>query len=200
MKKVLLILLMFSLTIMAEKPSNILAGMRNGRYAFVGLQTKYDIGFAVESSVHVQKPEIQYGRGILFYTAELPYEISLDYALYAGMRYDQEFYDFGSRFSVLYKLHSRYLHLNGVLQPFYDSDYDGHVGYLVGARTFFLPEVALFASFKNLPEIRAVERRVSGGLLFETQHLSVMPELSMPINGEIQLTRVSISFLYKLPI
>lgn len=202
MKKTLAAILLFTILSIshASDSTAIFAGMRNNRYAFAGMQAKSGFGIAFENSVLVQKVDIQYARLAVFYAKELPFNLSVNYAFYGGMRYDKEFYDFGSRISALWKVHERYLQLNAMLQPFYDSDLGDLYGYLAGFRTFILPEVALFANFKNIPEYRDVERRIEGGLLFETNHLSVAPQISTPLSGDHPLTRVSVSFLYKLPI
>ena len=176
------------------------AGMRNNRYAFLGVDWNNRFGMAIENSVLVQKVELQYVRIAPFYHRELPYGLDVSYAIYAGTRYDKEFYDFGSRLGATFKVHPRFLLLDGIVQPFYDSDMGRNVGYLFEAKSFLLPEVALFANYKNLPEYRALERRVSVGLLFSVNNLAVRPEISTPTDWEMQWTRVSVSFLYHYPI
>jgi hypothetical protein len=176
------------------------AGMRNNRYAFLGVDWNKRFGLAVENSVLVQKIELQYVRIAPFYHRELPYGLDVSYTIYAGSRYDKEFYDFGSRLGATFKVHPRFLLLDGIVQPFYDSDMGHNVGYLFEAKSFLLPEVALFANYKNLPEYRALERRVTVGLLFSVNNLAVRPEISTPTDWEMQWTRVSVSFLYRYPI
>ncbi len=182
--------------------SNIEAflGMRNNRYAFLGVDWNRRFGMAIENSVLVQKIELQYVRIAPFYHIELPYGLGVSYAIYAGSRYDKEFYDFGSRFGATFKVHPRFLLLDGIVQPFYDSDMGRNVGYLFEAKSFLLPEVAFFANYKNLPEYRALEHRVSVGLLLSVGNLAVRPEISTPTDWEMQWTRVSVSFLYRTPI
>ena len=179
---------------------DVFLGMRNNRYAFLGVDWNKRFGMAVENSVLVQKVGLQYVRVAPFYHRELPYGLDVSYAIYAGSRYDREFYDFGSRLGATFKVHPRFLLLDGVFQPFYDSDMGRNVGYLFEIKSFLLPEVALFANYKNLPEYRALERRVSVGLLFSVSNLAVKPELSTPTDWEMHWTRVSVSFLYRYPI
>jgi len=199
-KKILLLLLL-AIPVFAQMDStSIVAGMRNNRYAFAGVQTRYNVGFVIENSVLTQSAKLQYARLAAYYLAEFPFDISTGYAFYAGMRYDKDFYDLGARAFALWKVHPRWFQLNAAMQPFYDSDYGSHIGYLAGFRTFVLPEVALFANFKNIPEYRDVERRVECGLMFEVSHLSVVPEISKPLSGKNQFTRVMVSFLYNFPI
>lgn len=198
MKKFLLIIITSALFIYANGTTSALFGMRNSNYGFMGIQ-KNCWGLVYENSLMVQKPKLQYGRVAAFYNTELPFDLSINYALYGGMRYDQEFYDYGSRISVTWEILHQYLSLTGTWQPFYDSDYGFHYGYLAGLKTFVLPEIGLFANFKNLPEYRNIERRAEGGLIFKSGNLMVAPQISTPIDGQTRLTRVSVSFLYKLP-
>lgn len=198
MKKILWIIFASALFIYANGTTSALFGMRNSNYAFLGIQ-KDCWGFAYENSVLVQKPKLQYSRVAAFYSTELPFDISVNYALYGGMRYDQEFYDYGSRISTTWGFHPQYFLLTGTWQPFYDSGYGFHYGYSAGFKTFLLPEIGFFANFKNLPEYRNIERRAEGGLIFKSGNLMVAPQISTPIDGQTPLTRVSVSFLYKLP-
>lgn len=199
-KSLFLVLLLVAFSFAALDSTALVAGMRSNRYAFVGFQTKENFGVAFENSVQTQSPKKQYARLAAFYVFDLPFNIHSNYAVYGGMRYDKEFYDVGTRVELLWKAHERYLQLNGVWQPFYDSDYGRNFGYLVGVRSFVLPEVGVVANFKNIPEYRDVERRVSFGLVFETDHLSVMPEISIPVDGQNPLTRVFVSFVYYFPL
>lgn len=181
--------------------SNIEAflGMRNNRYAFLGVDWNKRFGMAIENSVLVQKLNLQYVRIAPFYHRELKHRLDVSYTIYAGTRYDREFYDFGSRLGATFKIHPRFLLLDGIVQPFYDSDMGRNIGYLFEGKSFLIPEVALYANYKNLPEYRALEHRVSVGLQFSVNNLTVKPELSTPTDWEMQWTRVSVSFLYRYP-
>ncbi|MEE0876086.1 MAG: hypothetical protein UIH18_02195 [Fibrobacteraceae bacterium] len=199
-KKILFVLIcLFLLNPVSAKENKLFAGMRNERYAFIGLQTKYRFGMALENSVLVQKPKIQYVRFSPYYLQEFSFGLNLSYALYGGFRYDFEFFDLGARLNAEYLLHNQYFHLLGIFQPFYDSDLGTELTYLAGFRTFFLKEVGFQGVIKNLPEYRKPEHRVALGLIFKTERLSVLPEISTPLDGQSPLTRVSVSFLYSLP-
>lgn len=194
---VLLICLFFGNSF--AKENELFAGMRNERYAFIGVQTKYRFGLALENSVLVQKPKIQYIRLAPYYFQEFPFGLNLSYVLYAGMRYDFDFYDLGTRISADYSILSERLQVFGSFQVFYDSDLGTELTYLAGTRLFFLPEVGFQLCIKNMPEYRKPEHRMAGGLIFRTDRISVLPEISTPLDGQSPLTRVSVSFIYHLP-
>lgn len=75
------------------------------------------------------------------------------------MRYNFDYYDFGAVLDLKCRLFSKYLQIESVLQPFYDSDAKSMIGYSISARTMPIEEIGFFGGFKNLPEIRDIERR-----------------------------------------
>lgn len=194
MKNLLMIVLLALSASLAQTP--YILGMDNTKYAYVGIQPFGNFGLVYENSVFVQDVELQYGRIALFYAFEqFPY-IKGSYAFFYGMRYNFDYYDFGAELDVAYYVHSKYLQIKGALQPRYDSDAKGMLGYSISAQTMPLGEVGLFFGYKNLPEYRDVERRVFAGLAFETPRLKVMPEISAPVSSGLATTRVSVSFVY----
>lgn len=194
--KIFLVILLFALSVsFAQGPSYIL-GMRNSKYAYAGIKPFQSWGLAYENSVFAQDLELQYGRIALFYVFEIPLGISGSYAFFYGMRYNFDYYDFGAELDLKYNIHPRYLQIKGTLQPRYDSDAKEMMGYSILIQTILLEEVGLFAGFKNLPEYRDVERRLFAGVAFETAHLKIFPEISMPVATNFATTRASISFLY----
>ena len=173
-------------------------GMRNDRYGFAGLSFQNKFGVALENSLLIQKSSLQYIRGALFYQFETPYFISGSYTLFSGMRYNQDFYDIGTRLALQFQPFERF-RLSGILQPFYDSDFGLNTAYFIAPEVRLLKDISAFVAFKNLPEYRHLERRFSLGLVLGTEHLNVKPEISKPLKKENRnaLTRVSVSFIYK---
>lgn len=199
MRKVLWIaLLLCCVNLSANESFSYLMGMRNNRYVFAGVEYAARFGIAVENSVFTQGTEKQYIRVEPFYRWNLGEGLVGNYALYAGMRYDQDYYDVGARLDVLWQ-HYRYLQVGGSLMPFYDSSLKGLVGYQAYVQSFLLKEIGVFVGAKNLPDFRNVERRYMAGLEIESGNLSVRPEVSVPMNGETHLSRVSLFFVYRSP-
>ena len=197
MRKVLWIaLLLCCVNLSANESFSYLLGMRNNHYVFVGVEYASRFGIAVENSVFTQGMEKQYVRVEPFYRWNLGEGLVGNYALYAGMRYDQDYYDVGARLDVLWQSY-RYLQVGGTLMPFYDSSLKGLVGYQAYVQSFLLKEIGVFVGAKNLPDFRNVERRYMAGLEIESGNLSVRPEVSVPMNGGTHLSRVSLFFVYR---
>ena len=179
----------------AREPPYFL-GMQNSKYAYVGVRPFKHWGVLYKNSVFAQDVELQYGRLAVFSVFSSNINLSGEYFFFGGMRFNGDYYDVGSELDLRYTLYSRYLILRGVLQPRYDSEIGRMLGYSISAQTMPLEEIGLLAGFKNLPEYRDVERRVFVGLAFESGHLKVEPELSVPLEMDMERTRVSISFIY----
>ena len=199
MKKVCLILLLGSFFLYAADDTSIFAGMRNTRFAFLGGEYK-NFGLAIENSIYVQKADQQYARVFFFYKTSLPLQMQLCYALFAGSRYDRAYHDVGGRVNVRGAWFDEFLGVDAVWQIYNDSEIGLFSAYEGRGSIRLLREVALFAGLRTIPEYRMKARRVFAGLSFKSGHLVVNPEISTPLKKELQLTRVSVSFLYKLPI
>ncbi len=197
MRKNLTIVIFAAVFTWGNTDFSYILGLRNTHYAFVGVEYADKLGFVVMNSVASQGLEKQYVRGGPFYEWTLPFEIRGAYGIYAGMRYDRVFYDYGASINARWNALHRYLLFYGALQPFYDSDLGDHLGYEFAVECFFTNEVGVFWEIKNMPEFRDVERRTSIGLLFDTGSLYLKPELSMPINNDTHLIRLNVFFVYK---
>ena len=190
------IMLLLTVSLYANDSFSYLLGMRNDRYAFVGVEYVSRFGLAVENSMYTMGTEKQYIRFAPYYRWNIDDSFEGCYALYYGMRYDQDYFDVGARVDVLWQRY-RYLQIGGTWMPFYDSFLKGLMGYQMYVQSFPLKEIGVFAGAKNLPDFRDVERRFIGGLVFESGRLCVRPELSVPMTRETHLTRVSIFFVYR---
>lgn len=80
--------------------------------------------------------------------------------------------------------------------PMYDSGMGYNTCYTVHAACRVIQEAALVLDITNIPEYRMVEHRIVPGILFRAHKLWVRPELSIPLNDNVQFTRVLISFRY----
>ena len=199
MKKIGLMLLFCSAFLFATEDKALFAGMRNSRYAFIG--GEYDhYGLTIENSIFVQRVEQQYVRAIIFYKTPLPLHLDLCYALFSGLRYDRAYYDVGGKINLNGTWINDRVGLDATWQIFNDSEMGLFSTYEGRGSVRFLPEVSLFAGLRTIPEYRMREKRVFAGLSFISGLLTVNPEVSTPMKKELQLTRVAVSFLYKLPL
>ena len=63
--------------------------------------------------------------------------------------------------------------------------------------TIPLSEIGLFVNLKNIPDYRVLENRLAGGLVFVFEHMTVKPEISVPLDFNLDYARVSVSFVYE---
>jgi len=197
MKKSLVILLLAISSTWANTDFSYILGMRNNRYAFAGVEYKNKIGVVVENSVMAQGVEKQYVRIVPFYEWALPLGLRGVYGIFAGLRYDRDYHDYGAILEAEWNIYERYLIFHGAFHPFFDSYLGSLVGYEFAMASFFAKEVGIYMGLKNLPDFRDVERRAVVGILFDTGTLFLKPELSLPTNGDTHLVRMGVFFIYK---
>lgn len=178
-------------------------GMPNTRNAFLGLEINDAFGLYVKHSVLINDPDMginmkqQYVRIGSFYQWYGGDYIRGRYWAYGGMKYDQSYWDFGTRAFVAMGP-SLGMNLEVMLQPFYDSEMGNFLGYLIRARTPTVKKTNVFLGYKNIPEYRMVERRLSAGFSITKDDLIVDCEVSSPTSWKTQFTRVSLGFIYKI--
>ena len=199
MKKIGLMLLFCSAILFATEDKALFAGMRNSRYAFIGGEYNH-YGLTIENSIFVQKAEQQYVRATLSYRTPLPLHLNLCYALFSGVRYDRAYYDVGGKINLNGVWINDRMGLDATWQVYNDSEMGLFSTYEGRGSVRFLPEVSLFAGLRTIPEYRMREKRIFAGFSFTSGHLTVNPEVSTPMKKELELTRVAVSFLYKLPL
>ena len=196
---IFLIIGIFSLTnVWAQNdtvPSrSIFVGLRNSEYACIGFQTScWSIG--LENTLWIRNPKEQYIRlrGGYHQNTHL-WNIQLSADAFAGVNYTGRFYD-GAFKITLDKTVGRVSFGAGVM-PLYDSEMGYNTCYTVHAACRIIQEASVVVDVTNIPEYRMVEHRVVPGFLFKAQKLWVRPELSIPLNDNIQFTRVLLSFRY----
>lgn len=194
MKKNIVFLLVASVTLLFAN-SSFFTGMRNQRFMFVGVQHG-SYGAAYEQSVFNQDPEQQHGKIGLFAEYSLPLSMTLWYILYGGMQYDLDYYDYGGEVSMLWTFRTC-AQIRVRYRPFYDSDLGVHQGYLLQLQLSPFEDVGFYVGLKNMPDYRDVERRFFGGVMFDVGRLGVYPEVSTPVHGSFEWTRVNLNFVYR---
>lgn len=173
---------------------SLILGVKNTRIAILGYELPCKMGLLLENSMYVEDVKLQYIRAALFYKFNLLRNINGGIFAYYGQRYNNDYYDLGTRFFVDW--HWKIFVFSGALQPLYDSEMKYYTCYSATVNGYILSDLALTIGFKNIPEYRNVEKRAAFGLLFDTPVLKVHPQVSFPITNEEQLTRISISFIY----
>ncbi len=180
-------------------------GMPNTRNIILGLEFNEKIGVYVKHSILMNDPDMlinlkqQYIRIGSFYQWYGGRYLKGLYWIYGGVKYDQSFWDLGTRAFVVVGL-DQGINLEMMLQPFYDSEMGNFLGYLVRMRTPAVKGTSFVLGFKNVPEYRMVERRLSAGFSIAKDDLIVDCEISSPTSWKTQFTRVSVGFIYKFDI
>lgn len=197
MKKYFLFLIFLTTSCIsyANFNSSVFVGMQNQKYLFAGVDFKSN-GFVLTQSLFNQDPDQQYGRLAVFANYKLSFCSELQFLLYSGTQYKHDYYDFGSRFTLLIQPFPNILQVTGIYQPFYDSELKGEHGYQFQITAIPLEEVQLFLGLKNIPDYRDVEQRYLAGATFKVRNLRVSPEISTPIKGSFEWTRINVNFVY----
>ncbi|MCQ2049470.1 MAG: hypothetical protein MJZ22_00440 [Candidatus Saccharibacteria bacterium] len=195
MKKILCLLIVLTSVSFADSTYYLL-GLRNSKHAMVGARYK-NYGVVVENSLYVQSIDLQYIRASVFYRFDLPLNLSGYYALYSGIQYNRNFFDVGAVANLKWNPLGKYLQMSATIMPFYDSDLDRQFGYSFGIQTIPLSEIGLFVNLKNIPDYRVLENRLAAGLVFVFEHMTVKPEISVPLDFNLDYARVSVSFVYE---
>ena len=193
-------IILFILALLAfssAQGSSYFLGLRNSKYALIGVESKYHVGMAVENSLFIDDMHLQYAQLALFYNFSLPFSFKGHYAVYGGSRYNQDFYDYGARIQLEWEPIRRLFQIGGAFQPFYDSDLERKYGYKVWAQSVFFDDVGIYGGIKNIPDFRDTENRFFGGVVFDLPKLKLYPEVSKPINGSFYTTRITVSFIYE---
>ena len=200
-----IIILILALAGMSFANTAFFLGMPNTRNIFGGGNISENTGLYLKHSVLINDPDMginlkqQYVRLGAFYQWDFGLFCRGYYLVYGGLRYDRVYWDIGTKaFATVGKLHG--LNLVLALQPFHDSEMGNFLGYMIRTRSPAIKNITSFVGFKNIPEYRVVERRLSAGLSVDVNNLMVDCEVSSPTSWKTQFTRVSVGFIYKFAI
>ncbi len=173
---------------------SIYVGLRNNKYVQIGYQDKHwSVG--LENTLFIRNLQEQYIRvmgGVCYNTGFWDVDIIGD--AFAGINYAGSYYDLGIKMQLQKNLGR--VNIKAGVMPLYDSQMGYHTCYTVNAACRIIQEASIVLDITNIPEYRMVEHRIVPGFLFQYRKLWVCPELSIPLNDNIQFTRVLLSFRY----
>lgn len=173
---------------------SIFVGVRNNKYASIGFQAKnWSVG--LENTIFIRHLSEQYIRanGTFRYSTGV-WGVKFSAEAFFGTNYAGRFYDSGLKIGLDKKIGR--VEFGAGVMPMYDSGMGYNTCYTVHAACRVIQEAALVLDITNIPEYRMVEHRIVPGILFRAHKLWVRPELSIPLNDNVQFTRVLISFRY----
>ena len=173
---------------------SIFVGVRNNKYASIGFQAKnWSVG--LENTIFIRHLSEQYIRanGTFRYSTGV-WGVKFSAEAFFGTNYAGRFYDSGLKIGLDKKIGR--VEFGAGVMPMYDSGMGYNTCYTVHAACRVIQEAALVLDITNIPEYRMVEHRIVPGILFRSHKLWVRPELSIPLNDNVQFTRVLISFRY----
>ena len=173
---------------------SIFVGVRNNKYASIGFQAKnWSVG--LENTIFIRHLNEQYIRanGTFRYSTGV-WDVKFSAEAFFGTNYAGRFYDSGLKIGLDKKIGR--VEFGAGVMPMYDSGMGYNTCYTVHAACRVIQEAALVLDITNIPEYRMVEHRIVPGILFRAHKLWVRPELSIPLNDNVQFTRVLISFRY----
>lgn len=173
---------------------SIYVGLRNNEYVSIGFQaSSWSVG--LENTLWAHSLKEQYIRATGGYRQDTGlWGVHFSADAFAGVNYAGRYWD-GSVKAALDKSLGRVCFGAGVM-ALYDSELGYNTCYTVHAACRIIQEASLVLDFTNIPEYRMPEHRIVPGLLFRARKLWVRPELSIPLNDNIQFTRVLLSFRY----
>ena len=173
---------------------SIFVGVRNNKYASIGFQAKnWSVG--LENTIFIRHLNEQYIRanGTFRYSTGV-WDVKFSAEAFFGTNYAGRFYDSGLKIGLDKKIGR--VEFGAGVMPMYDSGMGYNTCYTVHAACRVIQEAALVLDITNIPEYRMVEHRIVPCILFRAHKLWVRPELSIPLNDNVQFTRVLISFRY----
>lgn len=180
--------------IYAQIDQSIYLGLENNRYAFLGYQRN---GWSAElkNSIFIRNVNEQYIRATGGKFVSLGVIGTGRLTAFAGTNYGGRFFDLGIKARIRKNIVDR-LDIQAEVMPLYDSELKYNTCYSARADIRIFKEVSLTVDCTNIPEYRLVENRIVPGLIFNVGNLYIKPEISIPLDDNVQFTRVLVSFRY----
>ena len=163
---------------------SIFVGVRNNKYASIGFQAKnWSVG--LENTIFIRHLNEQYIRANgTFRCSTGVWDVKFSAEAFFGTNYAGRFYDSGLKIGLDKKIGR--VEFGAGVMPMYDSGMGYNTCYTVHVACRVIQEAALVLDITNIPEYRMVEHRIVPGILFRAHKLWVRPELSIPLNDNVQ--------------
>lgn len=175
---------------------SISVGVENNKYIIADyVYDKFDIG--IKHSVFSESFKNQYFQFNLGYTQSIGKYCQLSATPSFGSVYNGDYYILKGTITGKVFAHKRVTFLAD-LQPHYDSGLSYSTYYRFGTLINVFKEVSLKLAYTDIPEYRMPEKRINAGVLFRSGNLSILPELSIPVNENVHKVRLLCSFRYSI--
>lgn len=174
----------------------LLLGVRDNEYARIGYQDKKNWYILAEHSVFVTKLKNQVINGYVGYKGTLK-ELQYNGCVYGGVHYRGLYKMMGGMIEMKYPILS-WCNVYGGIRPHYDTSYGYDTAFKAGLSFALHKAISLRGEFTSYPEYRLCEKRIKAGFDFKVMNLKVSPELSIPIENNIETIRLLMSFKYEL--
>lgn len=174
----------------------ILLGVRDNEYARIGYQDRRNWYVIAEHSIFVTKLKNQVINGYAGYKGSLQ-KLEYDGCLYGGVHYGGMYKMIGGIAEAKYPVLS-WCSVFGGVRPHYDTSYGYDTALRVGLSFALHKAISLRGEFTSYPEYRLCEKRIKTGFDFNVMDLKVSPELSIPIEGNLENIRLLMRFQYEL--
>lgn len=172
----------------------LLLGVRDNEYARVGYQDRRNWYIIAEHSVFVTKLKNQTINGYAGYKGEVG-KFEYNGCMYGGMNYAGLYRMAGIITEVKYPILT-WCNVFGGIRPHYDTSYGYNTAFRAGLSFAIHKAISLRGELTSYPEYRLCEKRIKVGLDFRILELSVSPELSVPLEGNIENIRLMLGFRY----
>lgn len=166
--------------------SQVFVGLRNTRYVNFGYMYADHWSIKAEQSINSGNLDYQNmriylgGQDSLFQNC-----LFLSASPYGGWGWNRDYYMFGSLFQAKYYV-GKYIALEGLYNPHYDSWYDFSNCWMSGCSVKLIDEVGFTLKYSTLPEFRVPEKRVRAGLVFNVLNLNINPECSLIAQNDVR--------------
>lgn len=176
------------------------AGVRDSYYIFAQASYAGHAFLKAEHSVYSYDAKYQYWRLYAGGNASVPYAAFEGSAFY-GRTWCGSYWSAGALLTARV-LPPGPVSVFATLNPLYDSGLDYQTCFSAGASVRIFKPVSLRATYTTIPEFRESEKRLKAGVEVKVGGLSVVPELSIPVESENRSRRLRLlmSFSYIFPV
>ena len=173
---------------------NVMLGVRDNQFARIGIIIKNNYFLIAEQSVLVTKLKNQFINGYIGYKGKYN-KLTYSGYIYSGYQYSNRFRTYGGMVETGYDFF-KYIKLYAGIRPHYDSSYGYDTAYKIGLNFLLNKSISIRGEYTSYPEFRLCEKRIKGGIDINVMNIYVSPQLSIPIDGNLENIRFLNSFNY----